>query len=57
MSALSIVPDLDELEHRTTRLASRREEAVNEQLLRQGGEETLDDRIVPAIADATHAGE
>jgi len=29
----------------TARLASRREEAVNEQLLHQGGEETLDNRI------------
>src|SRR5690348_8996646 len=55
MSSLTIVPDLDELEHRTTRFRSRREDAVDEELLGERGEETLHDGVVPAIADATHA--
>jgi len=54
--ALPVVPDLDELENGATRFRSRREEAVDQQFLRERGEETLDDRIVPAVADATHAG-
>jgi len=54
--ALPVVPDLDELEDGATRFRSRREEAVDQQFLRERGEETLDDRIVPAVADATHAG-
>ena len=56
MPALTVIPDLDELEDGATRFRSRREEAVDQQFLRERGEETLDDRIVPAVADATHAG-
>src|SRR6476660_7547716 len=55
MAALAIVPNLNELEQSPARMIARLEASVAEQLLRQRGEEALDDSVVPAIADATHA--
>ncbi len=61
MPTLPLVPDLDELEDRATRLRSRREEAVDEELLGQRGEETLDNgslsqqlpmRLMPGVKPA-----
>src|SRR5574338_618598 len=55
MAALTIVPDLDELEHLTACLGARLEHAVAEQFLRQRGEEAFDDGVIPTVADAAHA--
>ena len=55
MSTLPIVPDLDELKQRPACMCPALEALVAEQLLRQGGKETLDHRIVPAVAESTHA--
>ena len=45
MPALTAIPDLDEREDGATRFRSRRQEAGDQQVLRERGEEALDDRI------------
>lgn len=50
MPPLPVVPDLNKLDELATRFRASGEWAISEELLRECAEETLDDRIVPAIA-------
>src|SRR5690242_17587369 len=51
----AVVEDLDVLLQRSTRLRARPPSCVMHELLLERAEETLDDRVVPAVAATTHA--
>src|SRR4029079_15374813 len=51
----AVVEDLDVLLQRSTRPCERPPSCVMHELLLERAEETLDDRVVPAIAATTHA--
>ena len=52
--AFPIVPGVDVLNERPMRRGACREGSVLLQFPRERGEETLDDRVVPAIGSSTH---
>src|ERR1051325_1682681 len=54
MASLAIVPDLDEGKQFAARDLATHERTVDQQLLGQGGEETFDHGVVPAITATTH---
>ena len=55
VATLPVVPHFNKLEYLPARLRASPKGTIAQQLFRQGREETLDDCIVPTVADTTHA--
>ncbi len=57
MAALAVVEDLDEVEDRRPQARSGRPGIAVEELVFEGGEEALGDRVVEWVADGPHRGD